>query len=101
MNMMKMLKQAQQAQEKMQQELSELEVDAAAGGDMVTVRMNGQKEILSLTIDPEVVDSEDVEMLQDLILAALKECGRKVDDQVQSKLSGLTAGLKLPGMPGL
>lgn len=96
MNMMKVLKQAQQAKEKMDQELAELSVTASAGGDMVTVTMNGQKEVQALKLDPEVVDKDDVEMLQDLLLAALKECSRKVDDEVSRKLSGLTSGMKLP-----
>ena len=60
--------------------------------------MNGQKEVHGITIDPEVVDKEDVEMLQDLVLSALKECGRKVDEEVAAKVSGLTAGLKIPGL---
>ena len=100
MNVMKMLKQAQKAQEKMQEELADVEVSASSGGDMVTATMNGQKELLALKIDPEVVDPEDVEMLQDLVVAALKECGRKVDEEVQTKISGLTAGMKMP-FPGM
>ena len=96
-NPMKMLKQVQQAQERMQKEIAELSVSAAAGVDMVTVTMNGKKELVALKIDPEVVDKDDVEMLQDLILAAVNECGRKIDDEVQAKVAGLTAGMKLPG----
>ena len=63
----------------------------------VTVTMNGQSKVQGITIDPEVVDKDDVEMLQDLVLSALTECGRKVDEEVQAKVSGLTAGLKIPG----
>lgn len=97
MNPMKALKQIQQMQERLQQELEAAEVSASAGGEMVTVTMNGKKEVVNIRIDPQVVNPGDVEMLQDLLLAALGEGGRKVDEMVSSKLSGLTAGIKLPG----
>jgi nucleoid-associated protein EbfC len=97
-NPQKMMKQLQQAQEKMQREIAALEIDATAGGGMVKVVMDGQKNVKTLMIDPQVVSKDDVEMLQDLILAAVNECGRKVDEAVQEKVGGLTAGMKIPGM---
>jgi DNA-binding YbaB/EbfC family protein len=93
----KLMKQLQQAQEKMQAEIAALVVDASAGGGVVTVQMDGQKQLRSLKIDPEVVSKEDVEMLQDLVLAAVNEAGRKVDTVIQEKVGGLTGGMKIPG----
>jgi DNA-binding YbaB/EbfC family protein len=95
-----MLKQLQQAQERMQQEIAALRVDASAGGGMVSVVMDGQKSVVSLTIDPEVVNKEEVEMLQDLLTAALNEAARKVDQAIQEKFGSMMGGMKLPGMPG-
>jgi hypothetical protein len=96
---MKALKQIQEMQDRLQKELETTEVSASSGGEMVTVTMNGKKEVVAIRIDKQVVDPNDVEMLQDLLVAALGECGRKVDDTVSSKVSGLSAGLKLP-IPG-
>lgn len=93
----KLMKQLQQAQEKIQAEVAALVVEATAGGGVVTVSMDGQKQVRSLKIDPEVVSRDDVEMLQDLVLAAVNEAGRKVDEAIQQKVGGLTGGLKLPG----
>jgi len=93
-----MMKQAQQMQERMQKQMEEMRVEATAGGGMVTVAMNGTKQVLSLKIDPEAVSKEDVEMLQDLILAALNDAQRKVDEAMQKQMSGLMGGLKIPGM---
>jgi hypothetical protein len=73
-------------------------VEATAGGGMVKVEMDGQKQVKSLKIDPEAVSKDDVELLQDLILAAVNEAGRKVDAEVQSKVGGLTGGMKIPGL---
>lgn len=98
MNPQKLLKQLQQQQEKFQQEVAALEVEATSGGGMVKVVMDGQKALKSLAIDPEVVSKDDVEMLQDLVVAAVNEASRKVDEAVQQKMAGLTAGMKLPGM---
>ena len=98
MNIQQMMKQAQQMQERMQKQMEELRVEATAGGGMVTVSMNGAKQVLSLKIDPEAVSKEDVEMLQDLILAALNDAHRKVDDQLQKQMSGMMGGLKIPGL---
>ena len=100
MNIQQMMKQAQQMQERLQQELAETEVEATAGGGMVTVVMNGQKQMRRITIDPEVVSKDDVEMLQDLILAAINDAQRKVDETVAGKLGGLMGGLKIPGLTG-
>ncbi len=94
----KLMKQLQQAQEKIQAEIAALVIEATAGGGMVKVEMDGQKQIRSLKIDPEVVNKDDVEMLQDLVLAAVNEAGRKVDEAIQEKVGGLTGGMKLPGM---
>ena len=98
MNIQKMMQQAQQMQEKLQRELAETEVETTAGGGMVTVVMNGQKQIRRLTIDPEVVSKDDVEMLQDLIVAAINDAGRKVDEQLGQSMCGLMGGLKIPGL---
>ena len=93
----KLMKQLQQAQEKIQAEIAALVVEATSGGGVVKVEMDGQKQLRSLKIDPEVVSKDDVEMLQDLILAAVNEAGRKVDEAIQQKVGGLTGGMKLPG----
>ena len=98
MNIQQMMKQAQQMQARMQKQMEEMRVEATAGGGMVTVAMNGTKQVLSLKIDPEAVSREDVEMLQDLILAALNDAQRKVDEAMQKQMSGLMGGLKIPGM---
>jgi DNA-binding YbaB/EbfC family protein len=94
----KMMKQLQQAQERLQAEIAAIVVEASAGGGVVTVQMDGQKQLLSLKIDPEVVNKDDVEMLQDLVLSAVNEAARKVEAAIQEKVGGLTGGLKLPGM---
>jgi nucleoid-associated protein EbfC len=96
MNIQQMMKQAQQMQEQLQKQMAELKVDGNAGGGMVTVTVNGAKQVQSLTIDPEVVSKEDVEMLQDLIVAAINDAQRKADDEMASKMGGmLPPGLKL------
>ncbi len=94
----KLMKQLQQTQEKIQAEIAALVVEATAGGGVVKVEMDGQKQVRSLKIDPEVVSKDDVEMLQDLILAAVNEAGRKVDAAVQEKIGGMTAGMRIPGL---
>lgn len=96
---MNMLKQAQKMQQdmlRMQQELQEKEYQAASGGGVVTAVVNGKHELKNLTIDPEAVDPEDVEMLQDLIVAAVNEALRKASDDASSRMSKLTGGLDLP-----
>jgi nucleoid-associated protein EbfC len=101
MNMNKLMKQAQQMQAKMlkmQEELEEKTIEATAGGGVVKVVVNGKQEIVDLKIDPDAVDSEDVEMLEDLILAAVNEGIRKVQDMVNSEMGKLTGGMNIPGM---
>lgn len=95
-----MMKQAQQMQERLQRELAEAEVEATAGGGMVTVVMNGMKQVRSITIDPEVVSKDDVEMLQDLIVAAISDAQRKVDEEVGGRMRGMMGGLGVPGLTG-
>jgi nucleoid-associated protein EbfC len=98
MNIQQMMEQARQMQDRLQKQLAEMRVEATAGGGMVTVVMTGNKQMLSLTLDPEVVSKDDVEMLQDLILAAINDANRKVDEQLQQQMSGLMGGLKIPGL---
>jgi len=96
-NMQTMMKQAQQMQERLQQELAQIRVDASAGGGMVSVKMDGQKNLLSVKIDPEVAG--DVEMLQDLVVAACNEAVKKVEEEAKLKMGGMLGGLGLP--PGM
>ena len=98
MNIQQMMKQAQQMQEMLQKQMAELRVEGNAGGGMVMVVINGAKQVQSLKIDPEVVSKEDVEMLQDLIVAAINDAHRKVDEALASQMQGMMGGLKLPGM---
>jgi DNA-binding YbaB/EbfC family protein len=97
-NPQKLLKQLQQQQEKMQEEIAALVVEATAGGGMVKVEMDGQKNLKSLKLEADVVNKDDIEMLQDLVVAAVNEAARKVDDAVKDKLAALTGGLKIPGL---
>lgn len=97
----KLLKQAQQVQAKvaeMQAELALKTVEASAGGGMVTVVMNGKNEVVSMKIDPEVVDPGDVEMLEDLVIAALNEARSKVEEMIQNEMSAITGGFPMPGL---
>jgi nucleoid-associated protein EbfC len=96
-NMQTMMKQAQAMQQKMQEEIAQIRVEASAGGGMVNVKMDGQKKVLGVTIDPEVAG--DVEMLQDMVMAAVNEAANKVDEESRSKMSGMLGGLGLP--PGM
>jgi DNA-binding YbaB/EbfC family protein len=98
MNIQKMMRQAQEMQEKLQQRLRETTVEGTAGGGMVTVTMNGVKEVQGLKIDPEVVSAEDVEMLQDLIVAAIAEAQRRADDIMSQQMGGMMGGLTIPGL---
>jgi DNA-binding YbaB/EbfC family protein len=93
-----MMKQAQQMQDRMQKQMAELRVEATSGGGMVTVVMNGAKQVQSLTIDPEAVSKDDVEMLQDLILAAINDAHRKADEELQKQMQGMMGGMKIPGL---
>jgi hypothetical protein len=97
-NIQAMMKQAQEMQERLKKQMAELRVEATAGGGMVTVTVNGTKQLQSITLDPEVVSKDDVEMLQDLIVAAVNDAGRKVDEQLGQSMSGLMGGLKIPGL---
>jgi len=103
-NMGNLLKQAQQFQTRMaklQEELGERTMEASAGGGMVTVVANGRQEILSIKIDPEVIHPEEVEMLQDLILAAVNDALSRAKNMVNEEMGKLTQGLNLPNIPGL
>lgn len=99
MNIQDMMKQAQQMQERLQKEMASVRVEGNAGGGMVTVIVNGAKQVQSITIDPEVVSKDDVGMLQDLIVAAINDAQRKADEEMAQKMGGmLPPGMKLPGM---
>jgi DNA-binding YbaB/EbfC family protein len=97
-NIQSMMQQAKEMQQRLQQQMADLRVEATAGGGMVTVVVTGTKQVQSVTIDPEVVSKDDVQMRQDLIVAALNDANRKVDEQIGQSMSGLMGGLKLPGL---
>jgi len=96
MKLNQMMKQAKALQDKLKQQLDEIRVEATAGGGMVKVKMNGNKTVTEVKIDPEVVDKNDVEMLQDLVTAAVNEASRKVDEAAQRELGALAGNL--PGL---
>ncbi len=97
-NMMKQVQQMQAKMAKIQEELEQMEVEGTAGGGMVKVIANGKQDITSITIDPEVVDKDDVEMLQDLIVAAISQARQKAQEIQAEQMSGLTGGLNIPGL---
>lgn len=97
-NLQKMLKGAKEMQEKLQKELAEMRVEGSSGGGMVTVTVDGTKNPISIKIDPEVVNKEDVEMLQDLIMAAFNDAATKIDESISQKIGQLGLGLKIPGL---
>ena len=97
-NIMKQAQQMQQKMARMQQELESKEVEATAGGGMVTAVVNGKQKLLSLKIEKNVVDPEDVEMLQDLVIAAVNEAVKKSQDMMQEEMGKITGGFNLPGM---
>ena len=97
-NLMRQAKKMQEQMLKMQEELEEKTVEASAGGGVVTVVANGKKEIVEITIDPSVVDPDDVEMLQDLIMAAANEALRQAEEMIQNEMSKITGGMGLPGL---
>ncbi len=97
-NLQKMLKTAKEMQEKLQKELAELRVEGTSGGGMVNVVLDGQKNLISVRLDSEVVNQDDIDMLQDLIVAAFNDAAAKVDEQMAGKLSSLGGGLKIPGL---
>jgi len=98
MDIQSMMKQAQEMQERLKKQMAEMRVEATSGGGMVTVVVSGTKQLESIRIDPEVVSKEDVEMLQDLIVAAINDAHRKVDEALSRQMSGLMGGLKIPGL---
>jgi nucleoid-associated protein EbfC len=98
MDIQKMMQQAQQMQERLQKQMIEMRVEASAGGGMVAVTVNGSKQVLAVKLDPEVVSKEDVEMLQDLIVAAIGDAHRKVDEALATQMQGMMGGLKIPGL---
>lgn len=97
-DLQRLMSQAKQQYESLQKKMQETVIEASAGGGSVKVRMNGQKQLLAITIDPEVVKSGDVEMLQDLVLAAINEAGRKIDDEMKSTVGGMLGGMGVPGL---
>jgi DNA-binding YbaB/EbfC family protein len=98
MNIQKMMQQAQQMQERLHRQMADMRIEGAAGGGMVTVTVSGHKQLQAIKIDPEVVSKDDVEMLQDLIVAAVSDAHRKVDEALASQMQGMMGGLRLPGM---
>src|SRR5262245_62399328 len=98
MNIQKMMQQAQQMQERLQKQMADMRMEATAGGGMVTVTVNGHKNVLSVKLDPEVVSKDDVDMLQDLIVAAINDAHRKVDETLATQMQGLMGGMKIPGL---
>jgi nucleoid-associated protein EbfC len=99
----KMMGQAREMQEQMERKLADTIVEASSGGGVVTVKMNGKKEVLSIRIEPSAVGSagSDLELLEDLIAAAVNEAGRRVDDAIKSSMAGIMSSLGLPNLPGL
>lgn len=97
-NLQKMLHQAKEMQDRIQRESAEMRVEGSSGGGMVTLILDGTKNLISIKVDPEVVDKDDVEMLQDLIVAAFNDANAKVDEELSQKLGALGAGLKIPGL---
>jgi len=97
-NMMKQIQQMQAKMEEAQKELEETEVEGSYGGGMVKVTVSGKHEIRALTIDPEVVDKEDVEMLADLVMAAVNQANQRVQELQTEQMSGLTGGMNIPGL---
>jgi DNA-binding YbaB/EbfC family protein len=96
-HLQKMLKQAKEMQDKLQRELEELRLEGTSGGGMVSVTLDGKKSLVAIRLDPEVVNRDDVEMLQDLIVAAFNDAAAKVDEALAQKLGGLGGGFKIPG----
>ncbi|HWB30010.1 MAG TPA: YbaB/EbfC family nucleoid-associated protein [Vicinamibacterales bacterium] len=98
MNLQKMMQQAQQMQDRLQKQMAEMTIEATAGGGMVTVAVNGHKHLLRVKIDPEVVSKDDLDMLQDLIVAAVNDAHRKVDEALASQMKGMMGGMGIPGL---
>lgn len=98
MNVGKMMKDLQKMQAKLQEQIEALDVEASSGGGVVAVRMNGKKEVISVKLSPEAITPDDLEMMEDLIVAAVNETGRKVDAAVQDLTQGMAGGMKIPGL---
>jgi DNA-binding YbaB/EbfC family protein len=98
MDIQRMMQQAQEVQERLRKQMDDIRVEATSGGGMVTVVVNGHKHLRSLRIDPTVVSKDDLEMLQDLIVAAVNDAHRKVDDELKRSVGGMLGGLGLPGL---
>jgi DNA-binding YbaB/EbfC family protein len=96
MNLPEMMQQARRVQEQMQRQLADLRVEASSGGGMVTAIMNGQKQLLALTVDPQLLKDGDAEMLQDLVMGAVNQAGQRIDEQMQQKMGSLLGSLSLP-----
>jgi DNA-binding YbaB/EbfC family protein len=97
-NVAKMMKDLQKMQAKMQTEVDRVEVEASSGGGIVTARMNGKKELLALTLAPDAITPDDPELMQDLLIAAINEAGRKVDAEIGGLSQGMAGGLNIPGL---
>lgn len=97
-NLFKQAQQMQQKMVKMQEELAQRTVEASVGGGMVSVMVNGKNEVLRLKIEPQVVDPDDIEMLEDLVLAGVNEALRKSQEMISDEMSKLTGGMKIPGL---
>jgi nucleoid-associated protein EbfC len=97
-NLQQLMSQAKQQYEMLQKKMEETVVEFSSGGGSVTVKLNGRKQVLSIQIDPEAVRAGDLEMLQDLITAAINGAGQKVDQAMQSSLGGMLGGLGIPGL---
>lgn len=98
MNLQKMMQQAQEMQDRLQKQMAEMTIEATAGGGMVTVAVDGHKHLLRVKIDPEVVSKDDLDMLQDLIVAAVNDAHRKVDEALASQMKGMMGGMGIPGL---
>jgi DNA-binding YbaB/EbfC family protein len=98
MNIQQAMQQVKEAQDRIQKQMAAMRAEATAGGGMVTVVVDGSKQLQSVKIDPEVVSKDDVEMLQDMIVAAVNDANRKVDDELGKTVGGLMGGLKIPGL---
>jgi len=98
MNIGKMMKDLQKMQAKMQSEIETVEVEASSGGGIVTARMNGKKELLALKLSADAITPDDPELLEDLVIAAVNEAGRKVDEEIEGLTKGMTGGLNIPGL---
>ena len=95
-SMRQLMKQPQEMQERLQRELNEMVIEASVGGGMVTVKMSGHKQLVSVKIDPEAMDPQDPSMLEDLIVAAVREAGRKIEETMQGKMGSMASSLPGP-----